>query len=311
VRIVVVGARGQLGAAVVHDLSTSPQRHDVVPLTRHEVDVTDDRAVARAIELARPDAIVNCTAYNQVDAAEDHPVEALTHNAFAVRALARAAERARAALVHFGSDFVFDGMTTTPYTEDARPNPLSAYGASKMLGEWFALDAPRGYVLRVESLFGRAPDGPPPKGSVAGLVKGLLAGSSPPVFVDRTVTPTYVIDGARATRLLLESSAVPGLYHCVNSNACTWQEFGYEAARLLGVEAKLTPVKVADVTLRARRPQFCALSNDKLRRAGIEMPTWQDALARYVRSVVVPRPPAPSGPSGATRGSPNVGDSRA
>ena len=310
-RIVVVGARGQLGAAVVHDLSTSPQRHDVVPLTRHEVDVTDDRAVARAIELARPDAIVNCTAYNQVDAAEDHPVEALTHNAFAVRALARAAERARAALVHFGSDFVFDGMTTTPYTEDARPNPLSAYGASKMLGEWFALDAPRGYVLRVESLFGRAPDGPPPKGSVAGLVKGLLAGSSPPVFVDRTVTPTYVIDGARATRLLLESSAVPGLYHCVNSNACTWLEFGHEAARLLGVEAKLTPVKVADVTLRARRPQFCALSNDKLRRAGIEMPTWQDALARYVRSVVVPRPPAPSGPSGATRGSPNVGDSRA
>jgi dTDP-4-dehydrorhamnose reductase len=311
VRIAVLGARGQLGAAVVHDLSTSPHRHDVVPLTRYEVDVTDDRAVARAIELARPDAIVNCAAYNQVDAAEDHPVEALEHNAFAVRALARAAERAGAALVHFGSDFVFDGTATTPYTEDACPNPVSAYGASKMLGEWFALDAPRGYVLRVESLFGRAPDGPPPKGSVAGIVKGLLAGSLPPVFVDRTVTPTYVIDGARATRLLLESGAAPGLYHCVNSNSCTWLDFGLEAARLLGVEAKLTPVRVADVTLRARRPQFCALSNDKLRRAGIEMPTWQDALARYVRNVVVPRPNAPSGASGTARGSADFGASRA
>jgi dTDP-4-dehydrorhamnose reductase len=101
------------------------------------------------------------------------------------------------------------------------------------------------------------------------------------------------------------------LYHCVNSNVCTWLEFGHEAARLLGVEAKLAPVKVADVTLRARRPQFCALSNDKLRRTGIEMPTWQDALARYVRTVVVPRPPAPPGTSGAMRGSADVGDSRA
>lgn len=287
-RIAVLGARGLLGAAIVHDLSSSLPRHDVIALTREQVDVTDDRALARAIELARPDAIVNCTAYNQVDAAEDHPVEALTHNAFAVRAMADASERAGAALVHFGSDFVFDGAATAPYTEDARPNPVSTYGASKMLGEWFALDAPGGYVLRVESLFGRSPDGGRPRGTVAAIVNGLLAGSSPRVFEDRTVSPTYAIDCARATRLLLESSAPPGLYHCTNSGSCTWLEFGREVARLLGVEARLTPIKMTDLTLRARRPQFCALSNEKLRRAGIEMPAWQDALARYAREVVAP-----------------------
>jgi dTDP-4-dehydrorhamnose reductase len=284
VRITVVGARGQLGAAVVHELRSSAG-YEVVAFTRQDLDVTDDAAVECAIERTRPDAIVNCTAYNQVDAAEDYPADALSHNAFAVRALARAAERAGAAFVHYGSDFVFDGTATVPYTEEAPPSPLSAYGASKMLGEWFALDAPRAYVLRVESLFGQAPGGGPPKGSVAAIVKGLLAGTSPPVFEDRTVSPTYVIDGARATRLLLESHAAPGLYHCVNSGWCTWLEFGREAARLLGVEARLTAVKLADVRLGASRPRFCALSNDKLRRAGVDMPTWQDALARYVAAL--------------------------
>ncbi len=231
---------------------------------------------------ARPDAIVNCAAYNDVDRAEEQPVVALTVNAFAVRALAREAERAGAMFVHYGSDFVFDGRQSEPYTEDVPPSPLSVYGASKMLGEWFALDPPRAYVLRVESLFGRVPGGPPSKGSVASIANGLLAGSSPRVFSDRTVSPSYVVDLARATRAILERQPAPGLYHCVNSGACTWEAFALELARRMGVEPKVTPVRIADVSLRARRPQYCALSNEKLRRAGIEMPTWQDAVARFV-----------------------------
>jgi dTDP-4-dehydrorhamnose reductase len=281
-RIAVAGAGGQLGAAVVHECSP---HHEVVPFTRADLDVTDDAAIASAMERTHPDAIVNCAAFNQVDAAEDRPVDALELNAFAVRALARAAGRIGATLVHYGSDFVFDGATTEPYTEEARPNPVSAYGASKMLGEWFALDAHRAYVLRVESLFGRAPGGAAPRGSVAGLMNGLLAGSSPPAFEDRVVSPTYIIDAARATRLLLENRAEPGLYHAVNSGSATWLEFATELARLLGVEPKLKVVRLADVTLRAQRPKYCALSNAKLRAAGIEMPSWQDALARYVALV--------------------------
>jgi dTDP-4-dehydrorhamnose reductase len=276
-RIAVLGARGQLGAAVVHECAT----HDVVAFTRADLDVSDDRAVAAAIERTKPDAVINCAAYNHVDAAEDHPVDALNANAFAVRAVARAAERQGASLVHYGSDFVFDGTASAPYTEDDRPNPQSVYAASKLLGEWFALDVPRAYVLRVESLFGRAPGDGPAKGSVEGILDGLLSGTSPRVFQDRTVSPTYVEDAARATRRLLEARPTPGVYHCVNSGACTWLEFALELARQLGVEAKVTPVKMADVALRARRPRFCALSNAKLREAGIDMPTWQDALVRF------------------------------
>ena len=240
-----------------------------------------------AIEPLRPDVIINCAAYNDVDRSEDRPVDALNVNAFAVRALARAATTVGAAVVHYSTDFVFDGAASVPYSEEDPPNPRSVYGASKLLGEWFAADAPRAYVLRVESLFGRVPGGPPPKGSVAMILEGIRAGREVRAFEDRTISPTYVIDAAKATRALLERSAPPGLYHCVNSGRCTWVEFARELARQLGVEPRLVPVRVADLKLRAQRPQFCALSNDKLRAAGVAMPPWQDALGRYVSAVSV------------------------
>src|SRR5204863_6627527 len=115
------------------------------------------------------------------------PVDALATNAFGVRALARAAHAHGATLVHYSTDFVFDGAASAPYAETDRPNPQSTYAASKLIGEWFALDAPRAYVLRVESLFGRAPGAGPEKGSAAGIMRALLAGGSPKVFADRTI----------------------------------------------------------------------------------------------------------------------------
>src|SRR5690349_6596262 len=114
-RIVVLGALGQLGAAMVHELGPA---HEVTPFARRDVDLTNDAAVAAAIDRVRPQAIINCAAYNDVDGSEDHPVEALNVNAFAVRALARAAAAHDAALVHYSSDFVFDGAASTPYTEE-------------------------------------------------------------------------------------------------------------------------------------------------------------------------------------------------
>jgi dTDP-4-dehydrorhamnose reductase len=278
-RIAVVGAGGQLGAALVHEFAP---RHETTAFGRAELDISDDAAVAAAVARVKPEVILNAAAFTDVDAAEDRPVDALNGNAFGVRALARAASTHGAALVHYSSDFVFDGNASSPYVETDPPGPRSVYAASKLLGEWFALDAPRAYVLRVESLFGQAPGAPSPKGSAAGILNTLKAGGSPKVFEDRTITPSYIIDVARATRQLVESGATGGLYHCVNSGQCTWLEFAREMARLLGLEPRLTPVRMADMQLRASRPQFCALSNEKLRHAGIEMPAWQDALARYL-----------------------------
>jgi dTDP-4-dehydrorhamnose reductase len=204
----------------------------------------------------------------------------------AVRTLARAATACGAVLVHYSSDFVFDGHTTRPYTEEDRPNPRGVYAASKLLGEWFAADVPRSYVLRVESLFGRAPGGRAEKGSAAVILNTLRSGGVARVFEDRTVSPTYVVDAARATRALVERAAPSGLYHCVNSGHCTWLDFAREAARLLEVEPRLAPIRLSDLTLRAERPRYCALANDKLASIGITMPVWQDALGRHLKSSI-------------------------
>jgi dTDP-4-dehydrorhamnose reductase len=286
-RIAIAGAKGQLGAALVNECR---RRHDdVMGLDRSALDVRNGRAVAEVMASLGPDIIVNCTGYNEVDAAEEHPIDALALNAFAVRALARAANNVGAALVHYGTDFVFDGMATTPRSETDPPNPKSVYATSKLLGEWFAGDVPRHYVLRVESLFGQAAGGPPPKGSVAGIVDALIQGRVAKVLSERVVSPTFLADAAFATRELFERHAPSGLYHCVNSGHATWLDFAAEAARLLGVEPRFEILRFADVKLPAARPQYCALSNAKLAALGIQMPSWQDALGRYVKSLVASR----------------------
>jgi dTDP-4-dehydrorhamnose reductase len=238
--------------------------------------------VQRTLGDTQPDLVVNCAAYNDVDGAEGEAASALGLNAFAVRTLARITRELGCGFVHYGSDFVFDGEQSRPYIEDDPPNPRSAYGVSKLLGEWFALEHPQAYVLRVESLFGE----PGPGGSRTGSLKGILTrirnGEVAPVFVDRTVTLGYTTDIARATRELVTRPVAPGLYHCVNSGATSWADIAAEAARLLGLPLHMKPVTLDSIQLRAKRPKFSALSNARLAAAGIAMPTWQDALARHL-----------------------------
>jgi dTDP-4-dehydrorhamnose reductase len=275
-KIVVTGAAGQLGSTIA---AAFRDRAEIVPVTRQILDLGDLSAVEAFVTRERPDVVINCAAYNHVDGAEDHAVEAIQVNALAVRALARAAAGAGAALVHYGTDFVFDGLIARPsYTENDEPAPQSVYAASKLLGEWFAADVPKHYVLRVESLFG----GTQRRSSVDRIVDAISKRQPARVFVDRTVTPSYVLDVAEATWTLLITAAPRGLYHCVNTGVTTWFELAQEVGRILGVEPELVAVKVADVKMRARRPQYAALSNAKLAAAGVAMPAWQDALRRYL-----------------------------
>ena len=281
-RALVTGAGGQLGRTVARVLADGC---DIVPLTRAELDVTDESRVRSAVAEARPGVIVNCAAYNAVDEAEDDAVAALEVNAFGVRSLARAAAEIDATLVHYGTDFVFDGSASEPYREEDEPNPQSVYAASKLLGEWFARGA-RHYVLRVESLFGGGMNGPGadgrrPGGSLDRIAGALLEGRTVRAFVDRVVSPSHVEDVAAATVSLLRAAPAPGLYHCVGSGHATWLEVATELAERLGVEPVIRGITLDELNLRAARPRFCALSNRKLAAAGIEMPHWRDAVARY------------------------------
>jgi dTDP-4-dehydrorhamnose reductase len=280
IRVLVAGARGLLGAAIVRELSGPYQ---VTGLDRQALDITDEAALARVCASVRPGIIINCAAYNDVDRAEEDVERALAVNAFGVLALSRLASAIGATLVHYSSDFVFDGRTVRPYTEQDAPNPRGAYAASKLLGDWFALEHPSAYVLRVESLFGEPAPGGGRTGSLGTIVSRIRAGEETPVFVDRTVSPSYTVDIARATRELLARGAPPGLYHCVNSGAATWAEIAEEAARLLDRPLTIKPITLESAALKASRPKYCALSNRKLQDAGIAMPDWRDALARYLK----------------------------
>jgi dTDP-4-dehydrorhamnose reductase len=273
--VLVTGARGQLAGAIIEAYKDSAQ---VLAYSRDELDIADFDAVMSRARADRPDSIVNCAAYVNVDLAEDEPDKALTVNAFAVRVLARAAQEIGATLVHYSTDFVFDGTAARPYVEEDVPNPQSVYAQSKLLGEWFALEAPRAFVLRVESLFG----GANARSSIDRIAQAIAEGREAKVFRDRIVSPSYVVDVAAATRALV-AQGEPGLYHCVGTGHANWHEVGLEIARLLGKDrdARLQPVSVADVTLRARRPQYAALANEKLNRIA-PLPTWQDALRRYL-----------------------------
>ena len=288
-RVLVTGAGGLLAAAVIQEFEAAGS--EVVALGRAALDVTNADQVQRTLGGASADLVINCAAFNDVDGAEQNSTAALELNAFAVRSLSRAARQTGSGLVHYSTDFVFDGEQTHPYVEDDPPNPRSVYGASKLLGEWFALEHPDAYVLRVESLFGEPGPGGSRSGSLQGIVTKIQNGEPTPVFVDRTVTPGYTADIASATRLVVTGRAAPGLYHCVNSGPTTWADIAAEAARLLGLSLHMKPITLASIALRAKRPKYSALSNQKLAAAGATMPAWQDALSRHLaRHAAVPLP---------------------
>jgi dTDP-4-dehydrorhamnose reductase len=150
-RVMVTGAGGQLGSAIVARLSATC---DLVAFTRAQLDLADAAAVLDTMTRCGPDVVINCAAYNDVDGAESDAMSAIKGNALGVRALARASGAVGATLVHYSTDFVFDGEGERPYSEADAARPLGNYGLSKLLGEYFALEVPSAYVLRVESLFG-------------------------------------------------------------------------------------------------------------------------------------------------------------
>jgi dTDP-4-dehydrorhamnose reductase len=277
--VMVTGAGGQLGEAMAAQFAA---RHEVVALRRHELDLSDANAVQSTVGAVCPDVIVNCAAFTNVDAAEREPVQALSANAWAVRTLARAAIDINATLVHFSTDFVFDGTLDRPYTEEDAPNPRGTYAVSKLLGEWFAFDVPTHYVLRVESLFG----GPRGASSIDKMLRMLHQGEEVRAFSDRTVSPSFVDDVVAATMGLARTAqslrSLPLREHRLD-------HVGESGTRTRAYDrlpnAPIKDIPMADAALLAPRPRFAALSNRKLLDEGIDMPTWQSALSRYTDGV--------------------------
>lgn len=280
-RVLVTGAGAQLGGAIRERL------HDaclVVPLPRQALDITSATAVARAVAEHRPDVIVNCASYNDVDGAERDAVAAIEINGLGVGALADACTRSGATLLHFSTDFVFSPDQDPGLLVETSPvAPRSVYAQSKLLGEILARRTPKHYVLRVASLFG----GTRTKSSLDRIAAAIAAGTPVKAFANRTVTPSYVVDLAEATAAVLSRHVPHGLYHCVNTGKTTWVEVARELARQLGrdPDTVVTPSTFDPAAFPAHRPTYAALSNAALAAAGVPLPPWQDAIARYVTAL--------------------------
>lgn len=287
-RVVITGGSGRLGSAMARAFASA--HHPVVTLGHADLDITRPDLVRTAVARLAPDVIINCCAYNAVDAAEADPASAYAVNARGPAALAAAAADSGAVLVHFSSDFVFDGDASTPYREDAHANPISVYGASKLAGEDAVRTLASHYILRVSSLFGgRGTNGH--RATIDYIAGTLLTGGTVRAQVDRWVTPSYVPDVTETTRLLVERGAPYGTYHCVSSGAVTWYDLAVAIARRLGVPAAIQGVTAAELKPGAPRPRFCALANDRLRSLGVPVSAWEASVARHLAMPLPPPPP--------------------
>lgn len=278
-RIALFGPRGQLGTALSARLTA-----DVVPVPHEAVDVTNAAGVEETLRKVAPTLVINCTAYNFVDKAEDEADRAFAVNALGPRNLARACAAVDAALVHVSTDFVFglDATRTIPYCEDDLPGPLGAYAISKLAGEQFVRSiCAKSYVVRTCGLFGRASS--VGKGNFVetmlrlGRERGEVS-----VVDDQWCTPSAAADVAGWIVRLIEIGRY-GLYHATNSGATTWRRMAEEIFRLAGIAAKVRPVTSAEFGAKARRPPYSVLDTSRLAAAIGQTPRpWQEALADYI-----------------------------
>jgi dTDP-4-dehydrorhamnose reductase len=280
VRAVVFGAAGQLGIELVRELKR--RGCGVAGWDRSQVDITNAAAVERALAQYDAQVVFNSAAYNQVDVAEKEPQAALQVNALAVRNLALGCRQVDAQLVHFSTDYVFDGTAGRPYTEEDPTHPLGAYAVSKLAGELYAqayLD--RALIVRTSGVFG--PGGlTTARGNFVELMLR-LAGIAQPIRVveDHVASPSYAPLLAARTIDLVERRQ-SGIFHCGGGTPISWFDFARLIFKVRGLQPRLAATNEREYRTVARRPKFSALSNSKMDRLGVDpMPPLETALEMY------------------------------
>jgi dTDP-4-dehydrorhamnose reductase len=270
----IFGASGLLGKALMREWNGD----ELVGLDSRDVDIRDADKVREVVERDRPDWIVLAAAYTDVDGCESEPDLAFAVNRDGAVNVAQAAKRTGAKLLFLSSDYVFDGKRTSPYETDEARNPQSVYGQSKAEAEVRLLEVlPECCIARTSWLFGAGGKCFPDT-----ILK--LAANRPTLDVvnDQRGGPTYSMDLARAIIELCRNHA-SGIVHVTNSGDCSWFEFAREIVKEAGLAAEVRPVSSQQMARPALRPAYSVLSSKSLLHYGVTLPTWQDALRRYLR----------------------------
>ena len=278
-KVLITGSSGQLARELAM-LCAVRGIYTVAP-RENDCDITDPGAVRNAVRSARPDVIVNCAAYNLVDRSETEQDAARRVNADGPRILAEAAKQQGCRLVHYGSDYVFDGAKTDGlYTERDAAAPLNEYGRSKLAGERAVTEVlgDRGLVLRLSWVFGSGT-----QNFIHKFRERVKRGEPLAATCDEFSVPTWTGTVARVTLAALERD-LAGLYHCTNSGYCSRFDWARHILRALGTDRFLRPVTMASFDLPARRPLFSAMSSEAIaKELGITIEPWEDTVTTFVR----------------------------
>ncbi|MEK6763065.1 MAG: dTDP-4-dehydrorhamnose reductase [Nitrospirota bacterium] len=272
-RILITGAQGQLG----HALQQAFSEKDLILKDLPEFDLTQSDSESQIVA-ARPTVILHVGAYTNVDGAEREPDRAMAVNAQGTTFVARAAATLNARLIYLSTDYVFDGMQTTPYREEDVPHPVNVYGQSKRAGEIAALTGcPNTLVVRTAWLYGHA-------GSnfVKTIMRLASEKSSLDVVGDQRGCPTNADDLAQAL-LDLATSDLRGICHVTNTGDCTWHEFAKAIVSLMDLSTPVRPITTAQAGRLAKRPPYSVLAQGRLGTVRAQLPNWKEALARFIR----------------------------
>ncbi|MBM3812236.1 MAG: dTDP-4-dehydrorhamnose reductase [Acidimicrobiia bacterium] len=280
-RVAIFGSAGQLGAELSNEFTVRGCK--LLRLTRQEVDITDGAKVEKLLTCFSPDVVINSAAYNMVDVAEQEPLAAYEVNGLAVRHMAASCRQLDARLVHFSTDYVFDGASARPYTESDPTHPLGAYAVSKLAGELYAqayLDNP--LIIRTSGVFGPAGLNTA-RGNFIELMLRLAASPNPiRVVEDHVASPTYAPAlAARTADLVFGKHS--GLFHIGGGTPISWYDYARKIFDLAGRKPALRATNEREYRTSARRPKYSALSNAKMESLGIQpMPSLDGAIREYL-----------------------------
>lgn len=277
-RVFVTGVKGQLGYDVVNELEK--RGHTAIGVDIEEMDITDGEAVKRVISGAGPDAVVHCAAYTAVDAAEDNEELCRRVNALGTENIVRACRELDCKLMYISTDYVFNGQGTRPWEPDDEREPLNVYGQTKYEGELAVETLEKYFIVRIAWVFGV---------NGKNFIKTMLnlgkTRDSLTVVDDQIGSPTYTYDLARLLTDMVETDRY-GRYHATNEGLCSWYEFACEIFKKAGIEVKVSPVSSDMYPAKAKRPMNSRMDKSKLERMGfVPMPSWQDALERYLEAI--------------------------
>lgn len=284
-KVLLFGGGGQLGSEIRRRWAVT-----IDAPSHAEADIGNANDVENVIS-SRYDLVVNCAAFHNVDVCERQPDDAFHYNAVAVDRIGSACAKNSIDFLTISTDYVFDGETSEPYAEDARPNPVQTYGASKLAGEHLALRRDRTYVVRTCGLYGVRTSTTKGYTFLDRVLSQLRSGDRTTIVSDVVASPTYAVDLAEALWQLVQTKAY-GLYHAVNGGPVSWYDFASEAARQAGIDRPIEPVSAAEWSAPARRPRYSALANERLARLGITLPDWRQGIAAYLRDKAATDNPA-------------------